>query len=315
MKLSNLVIRICYMVALIYLCYITYQHIDILKDQFQKKLIENFQTDTGSSIANLLKTSVLSAFGVVDYSRLIDYSWGTTGTDSNREESKIDTSVQPGVARSINFNFINTEVELDSDKNRLPYQRPTGAINFNNVEEGNTVYTTVDNYFPYNVGNTLTIFYYNDGTHKSVSNEIETIEKDDNNFRVTMINEAEENQNNVYILRPKAELEVSKQLDAGDSEVTAIDSSDINWGAWEYNNLLNRYECTSNCYIATPAPVILPKTTNAPWCFNSTCATLDTADECDAATKSDDGSRICEWNSTKEYCTALPITCNTTSEP
>ena len=66
MKLSNVVIRICYIVALIYLCYITYQHKDTLIDQFQKTLIENFQI-TGIDLANLTKKNTLASFDRIAY--------------------------------------------------------------------------------------------------------------------------------------------------------------------------------------------------------------------------------------------------------
>ena len=75
MKLSNIVTRISYILVLIYLCYITYKHIDICSNNLEEFI------DTGSSLSNLLKESVLSTFSKVDYSNLIDYSWGTKSED------------------------------------------------------------------------------------------------------------------------------------------------------------------------------------------------------------------------------------------
>ncbi len=109
MKLSNVVIRVCYITALIYLCYITYHHIDILKVQFHKTLVENF-IDTGSTTYNLLKeTNLGAAFGDVSYSALIGHTWGTSEKD---EESKAEPAPAPGSI--VNFNFINSEVDTET---------------------------------------------------------------------------------------------------------------------------------------------------------------------------------------------------------
>ena len=115
MKLSNIVTRISYILVLIYLCYITYKHIDICSNNLEEFI------DTGSSLSNLLKESVLSTFSKVDYSNLIDYSWGTKSEDVEKvDNTKIQESDTYETRNILHFNIINPNVsQEESSKNKI----------------------------------------------------------------------------------------------------------------------------------------------------------------------------------------------------
>ena len=116
MKLSNIVTRISYILVLIYLCYITYKHIDICSNNLEEFI------DTGSSLSNLLKESVLSTFSKVDYSNLIDYSWGTKSEDVEKvDNTKIQESNTYETRNILHFNIINPNVlsPEESSKNKI----------------------------------------------------------------------------------------------------------------------------------------------------------------------------------------------------
>lgn len=126
MKLSNVVIRVCYMTALLYLCYTTYHHIDILRVQFHKTLIENFHNPTGVDMITLTKKTNLGAeFSNISYGALIGNTWGT----SDRDDSKEDAAPRSRV----NFNFTNSEVDIGTDETPGV---PTGEVSIDGAGIG-----------------------------------------------------------------------------------------------------------------------------------------------------------------------------------
>ena len=83
MKLSNIITRLCYIILVLYLCYVIYQHSnnETIQEQF---------FDVGSSLGNLLKETALSSLSSIDYSSLINYEWGVERSNPVEEHTKVN---------------------------------------------------------------------------------------------------------------------------------------------------------------------------------------------------------------------------------
>ena len=107
MKLSNNVIRSCYIIILFYLCYMTYNHLDIIKINFNTLLKEHFEM---TDLSNLTGEHHLdSDYKSVSYSDALKQSLGT-------EVETKEAIVPTGFAKTnVNFNFINSNVKVQNE--------------------------------------------------------------------------------------------------------------------------------------------------------------------------------------------------------
>tara|TARA_B100001964_G_C13824185_1_gene418636 strand:+ start:95 stop:592 length:498 start_codon:yes stop_codon:yes gene_type:complete len=81
MKLSGIILKLCYTIIIVFLSYILYRHIDVIKTG-----VEFFQESVGAGLANLSKTNSLSSIiGNARYSPAVFGSAGDEDTDGTSD--------------------------------------------------------------------------------------------------------------------------------------------------------------------------------------------------------------------------------------
>jgi len=109
MKLSGIILKLCYTIIIVFLSYILYRHVDVIKTG-----VEFFQESVGVGVDNLSRTSNLSIMGITRYSPAVFGSAGDEDTDGTSDGTVSGSRGRSGT--QINISGSDVKYIVDDSK-------------------------------------------------------------------------------------------------------------------------------------------------------------------------------------------------------